>query len=103
MAESEKYLETRLRKEVKKAGGVALKFSSGTEVGFPDRCVLMPGGICHWVELKTTGARARKMQSYRHEQLRRLGFRVEVIDTSDKLNQFINSLYGISDGRTEAG
>lgn len=91
--ESEKYIEKKLKDEVKRRGGVALKFSSGSEVGFPDRCVLLPGGRCYWVELKTTGEKPRAIQRYRHNQLKRLGFEVFVIDSTNLINQFINTVW----------
>ena len=56
---NEKLLEKKLREEVKKLGGLALKFTSSTYTGMPDRIVLMPKGKVYFVELKTTGQKRR--------------------------------------------
>jgi len=89
---SEKYLESQLTKKVAELGGKALKFYSQIEIGYPDRLVLMPGGQATWVEMKTKGDKPRRIQQIRHEQLRSLGFEVFVIDTPDKIQEFINHL-----------
>ena len=54
---SEKYLEKKLREEVRKAGGLAIKFTSPYFTGMPDRLVLMPKGRIWFVEVKSTGKR----------------------------------------------
>ncbi len=77
--ESEKNIEKRLGTEVKKLGGWSLKLLPSV-TGLPDRLVLLPGGRMLFVELKTTKAKPRKVQLVIHGKLRRLGFRVEVID-----------------------
>lgn len=89
---SEKWLEARLFELVRKEGGHALKFSSASEVGFPDRLVLMPRGKTYWVELKSEGEKPRRIQAIRHAQLRELGFEVFVIDTPEKLEEFMNHI-----------
>lgn len=86
--ESEKLLEKKLYQIVKQKGGHALKFSSLTEIGYPDRLVLMPGGKCYWVEMKSEKEKPRLIQRIRHQELKDLGFQVFVIDTTEKLNQF---------------
>lgn len=88
--ESEKRLEAELFRRVKLMGGHALKFSSHTETGYPDRLVLMPGGKVYWVELKSEKEKPRLLQKIRHDELRSLGFKVFVIDTMDKLNLFLS-------------
>jgi hypothetical protein len=49
--------------------------------GFPDRLFLVPGGRPLMIEFKAPGAKPRKLQLYIHEQLRKLGYAVEVHDT----------------------
>ncbi len=51
----ESKIEGRLRWEVKKAGGMALKFISPETGGVPDRLVLLPGKKIFFVELKSLG------------------------------------------------
>jgi hypothetical protein len=87
--ESEKTLEANLYSMVKQIGGHALKFTSFSEIGFPDRIVLMPKGKIYWVELKSEREKPRLIQRLRHEELQRLGFQVFVIDSTKKLNEFI--------------
>lgn len=42
--ESEKAIESYLCHLVREAGGIPLKYSSGTSTGYPDRLLLFPGG-----------------------------------------------------------
>lgn len=89
---SEKYLESRLVKKVSDMGSIALKFTSSTLAGFPDRLVLLKDGISLWVELKSKGEKPTKLQQYRIKQLKKLGHRVEVIDNKKDLDNLFNSL-----------
>lgn len=89
--ESEKVLERYLCIEVKKLGGWAVKLLSGLVTGLPDRLILLPGGVVAFVEVKTTGKKASAIQLVRHKQLMALGFRVEVLDSKEGINNFINS------------
>ena len=52
---NEKLIEKKLREEIQKLGGVALKFLPTYWVGAPDRLILMPGGRVYWAETKSTG------------------------------------------------
>ena len=89
--ESEKVLEKYLVAEVKKIGGWAVKLLSGLVTGLPDRLILLPGGVVAFVEVKTTGKKASKIQLRRHSELMAQGFRVEVVDSKEGINNFINS------------
>lgn len=89
MKESEKIIEAKLREAVKQRGGTALKFLSQFHRGMPDRLVLMPGGRAFFVELKSTGEKPRLLQQKAHEDLRRLGFSVYVIDSTEKLRDLM--------------
>lgn len=80
--ESEKIIERLLCFKVKEKGGWAIKLLTSQIIGLPDRLCLFPKGQLVFVELKTTGQKPRKIQLYIHEQLRKLGFRVEVIDST---------------------
>lgn len=85
----EKTLEAKLRKEVEKMGGMAVKLTSQLHRGLPDRLILMPGGHTHFVEVKTTGKRPTGLQASVHRDLRRLGFDVYVIDSTAGLQDFV--------------
>jgi hypothetical protein len=87
--ESEKALEARLRKEVEKRGGMAIKLSSQMHRGLPDRMVLLPHAVQYFVELKTTGKKPTHLQTHCHEQLRALHFPVLVIDSTKALEDFL--------------
>lgn len=89
LVESEKILEKKLSEEVQRVlRGRAIKFSSQTDVGYPDRLCIV-GDHCFWVEVKTTGERPTPMQEFRHKELRRLGQRVYVVDSTASLNEVI--------------
>lgn len=81
----ESVIESRLRQEAKKRGGMALKFVSPGMNGVPDRIVLMPGGKMAFVELKAPGKAPRALQEKRIRQLRRLGFLVYVLDGTERI------------------
>ncbi len=83
--ESEKVLEAKLRKEVESHGWLALKLLSQLHRGLPDRLILTEYGIAFFAEIKTTGKKPTKLQKHCHELLRKLGFQVFVIDTTDRL------------------
>ncbi len=90
----EKDIETYLREQVKKAGGRAYKFVSPGNDGVPDRLVCLPGGRVAFVELKATGKVLRPLQRSQQEFLKRLGFRVETIDSKQQVDEFIFSVRG---------
>lgn len=89
---NEKLLEKKLRESVKKMGGLAVKFSSQTYTGMPDRIILMPGGKTSFAEIKTTGKKPTVLQALQIENLRKLGFKAEVIDSPESLNLFLEGL-----------
>lgn len=90
--ESEKVIERKLVEAVKANGGMCIKLLCDNLLGLPDRMVLMPHSKIAFVELKTTGQKPRRIQVFMHKKLRNLGFRVEVIDTVEGVNNFINDI-----------
>jgi len=88
--ESEKTLEARLQKEIRKRGGMALKLLSQLHRGLPDRLTLLPGGLVVFVETKSTGKNPTKLQAHCHEQLRQLGFTVFVVDSTESLEECLS-------------
>lgn len=90
----EKEIEAYLREQIKKAGGRAYKFVSPGNDGVPDRLVCLPGGRAAFVELKTPGKTPRPLQRSQQEFLKRLGFRVEVIDNKQQVDDFMISAGG---------
>ncbi|MBY6879675.1 VRR-NUC domain-containing protein [Clostridium botulinum] len=88
----ESRIEKRLKKEIEKLGGKALKFVSPGVSGVPDRIVLLPQGRIIFVELKAPGKKPRPIQKYRIKELTTLGFRVEIIDSIEGINNFIREI-----------
>lgn len=86
---NEKLIERKLRDAVKQAGGLALKFTSPGFTGVPDRIILMPGRRAYFVETKSTGDKQSARQLIVSGLFKKLGFEVAVIDTQEKLNQFL--------------
>lgn len=76
----EKTIEQKFVKAVKASGGMCPKLVSPGLDGMPDRMVLMPGGHITFVEVKAPGKEPRPLQLHRIEDLRRLGFRVFILD-----------------------
>ena len=77
---------------VRAAGGQALKFTSQSMNGVPDRLVLLLGGKCAFVELKAPGKQMRILQRKRRLQLEELGFPVFCVDRPEQIQPAINAL-----------
>lgn len=88
----EKHIETKLVNEVKKIGGLALKLFSPGYAGLPDRLILVAYGKIAFVEVKAPGKRPRPLQIARHEQLRKLGFKVYTLDNEDDIGGIIDAI-----------
>lgn len=91
----ESSIEKRLKKEIEKIGGKALKFVSPGTTGIPDRIVLLPQGKIIFVELKAPGKKLRVLQEYRAKELRALGFKVKVIDSIEGVINFVTEVNNI--------
>lgn len=89
---SEKAIEAYLVQEVKKLGGVCLKYSNPGVVGYPDRVALLPGGYTVWVELKSKGRKPTKVQRLRIGQLTEMGHSVAVLDSRDAVNSCLRAV-----------
>lgn len=90
--ESEKVIERKLVESIKAQGGLCIKLLCDQFMGLPDRMCLLPGHKIVFVEVKTTGQKPRKIQVYVHNQLKALGFRVEVIDSIEGVNRLIEQI-----------
>ena len=89
--ERERDIERKLKKRVESTGGWCLKFLSSVS-GVPDRICLFPGGKAVFVELKRHGKKPRPLQRRQIVKIRQLGFRVEVIDSEEGIEELINSV-----------
>lgn len=90
--DSEKVVERKLVELVKAKKGMCIKLLCDQLTGLPDRLCLFPGGVVIFVEVKTTGQKPRRIQTFIHNKLRALGFRVEVIDTIEAVTKLLNTI-----------
>ena len=88
----ENEVEKQFVEAVRAAGGQALKFTSQSMNGVPDRLVLLLGGKCAFVELKAPGKQMRILQRKRRLQLETLGFPVFCVDRPEQIQPAIHAL-----------
>lgn len=88
----EKIIEQKLATAVKKHGGICPKFVSPGFDGMPDRLLLLPHGRFAFVEVKAPNQKPRPLQLSRHRLLRRLGFRVYVLDALEDIDKIIKEV-----------
>ena len=73
-----------------------IKLLSTFVKGLPDRLILCRGGYVGFAEIKTTGKKPTKIQTFIHDKLRQLGFVVVVIDDIESRDRairfFLNSV-----------
>lgn len=94
---SEKALEKTFSEHLNRTKKVwVIKLLSTFIKGLPDRLVLCKGGYIGFVEIKTTGKKPTKFQTFIHDKLRQLGFVVFVIDDIESRDRairfFLNSV-----------
>lgn len=89
----EKAIEQKLTLMVKRQGGICLKFVSPGFDGVPDRIVLLPGGCMAFVEVKAPGKKPRPLQTSRHKLLRRLGFKVYILDDPAQIGGILDEIH----------
>ena len=88
----EKVIEQKLTQAVKKAGGLAIKFTSPGLSGMPDRLVILPKSHVAFVEVKAPGLKPRPLQARRHELLRHLGCKVYVLDDPAQISNLMSEM-----------
>ena len=88
----EKAIEQKLVRATKNMGGIAPKFVSPGFDGMPDRIVLLQGGHIGFVEVKAPGEEPRPLQLSRHGLLRRLGFKVYVLDEEQQIGGILDEI-----------
>jgi hypothetical protein len=90
----EKTLERKLVERVKAMGGIVPKLVSPGFSGMPDRLVLLPGGKMAFVEVKGYGMKPRPLQIKRHGMLKKLGFKVYVLDDKKEIQRIVSEIMG---------
>jgi hypothetical protein len=88
----EKLLESKLRREVKKMGGMAIKFVSPGHAGVADRIVIMPGGLIWFVELKSEGKKLSPLQKIFKTQMEDLKCRYWLVDCPEMLAECLHEI-----------
>lgn len=99
----ERDIEDYLVKRVNAMGGEVRKVKWIGRTGAPDRLVMLPvqsrrlvntgewsDHISIWVELKAPGQKAKPHQVREHERMRRMGQRVEVIDSLEGVEALLS-------------
>ena len=85
-------MERKIAEAVKAMGGIAPKFISPGFAGMPDRLVILPDGKCGFVEVKRRGEKPRPLQEARHGMLKRLGFKVYVLDCVGQIEEVLHEI-----------
>ena len=86
----EKEIEKKLRIAVEKRGGRCLKWVCPGWSGVPDRIVLLPGGLIHFVETKRPkGGVLSALQIKWREWITKLGFPYWVVWSEGDLAYFL--------------
>lgn len=89
----ENRVEGVFREQIKDRGGWAIKLLPSVS-GLPDRMALMPGGRVIFVELKSSTGTVEPHQTVVHGKLRRLGFEVHVLSSTDAVREWAKHLDG---------
>jgi hypothetical protein len=97
----ESQIERHLVKRVKAMGGEVRKVQWIGRRGAPDRLVMLPEvrindqrglpPVSVWVELKAPGQKPRPEQRREHERMRRMGQRVEVVDSIEAVEAVLSA------------
>ena len=88
----ESTIEKRLKRGIETMGGTCEKFTSPGTRGVPDRLVTLPGGRIIFVETKAPKKIPNPLQTKDHERRRKLGCDVRVIDTVEKVDEFLKEI-----------
>lgn len=92
---SEKAIETYLRKEVEKLGGLCLKFTSPSRRGVCDRIIISENGFTYYVETKSgrSGHTLSVQQKLFQQELAKRSVYLYVIASKAEVDKFINEIY----------
>jgi len=93
-------IEKRLVQRVKEMGGECRKVKWIGRPGAPDRIVMLPGVRSQvfseyrpdrtvWAELKAPGVPASAAQLREHARMRKMGQRVEVVDSYERVEEIL--------------
>jgi prefoldin subunit 5 len=84
------------RRVIKLAAQIGVLNIKVKQTGWPDRQFMIPGGKPLFIEFKRPGEVPRPLQLFIHDQLRKLGYQVEVHTDADEalksITEKLNSL-----------
>lgn len=84
----ESKIEAHLVQRVKALGGEVRKVKWINRNSAPDRFVMIPDNT-FWAELKTTGEKPTAAQLREHDRMRKMGQRVEIIDSLERIEELL--------------
>ena len=88
----EREIEALLRNGVKQLGGRAYKWGSLGNAGVPDRIVVFPGGVVHFVELKQEHGKLTRLQTIQQKRLKDLNATVFTLYGLDAVKQYLEEV-----------
>jgi hypothetical protein len=86
---SEKLIESYLKSQVKKAGGLSYKFSSPAHRGVPDQILIFPHGSVYFVEVKSAGGSLSRLQVRCISELMEKGCNVHVVYSRKDVDELL--------------
>lgn len=84
----ESTIERHLVQRVKALGGEVRKVKWIGRNSAPDRIVMLPENS-FWAELKAPGEKPTKAQSREHERMHKMGQRIEIIDSLERIEELL--------------
>lgn len=99
----ESHIERRMGEMVTRRGGLYYKFVSPGQPGVPDRIIVVPGGQCVFVELKTEVGRLSNIQKWQIERMKKMGLDVRKVSGWEQARALVEELFpdGIKVERSE--
>lgn len=89
---TEKALEAKARKEIRKHGGFLIKWLAPGFAGVPDRIALLPWRRIYFIEFKNETGVLSKIQIVVHAMFAAIGWPVYVISNNEQLENFIQAI-----------
>ncbi|WP_279059491.1 VRR-NUC domain-containing protein [Mobiluncus curtisii] len=86
----ETLIEHQLIHAIHAHGGLCWKWIAPGTAGVPDRIAILPRNKIIFIEVKAPGQKPRPIQTYRINQLKKLGAHVYIIDSPQAIKQMLN-------------
>lgn len=84
----ESILKSNCKKRLEKAGWMVIHLIQTNTNGCPDTLIIRAGRYI-WIEFKIPGEEPRKLQEYRHGQLRKQGAEVRVVHYESDIDDLL--------------